>query len=54
LTFRPRLCSDRLLTTPNPEFDADKQMFEQLGLKGKPAHSAPLKSPYEEAAVANA
>ncbi len=27
-----------LLTTSNPEFVADKQMFELLGLKGKPAN----------------
>jgi biotin synthase len=25
-------CGDRLLTTPNPQFDADMQMFEDLGL----------------------
>lgn len=28
---------DKLLTTPNPEFDQDKMMFELLGLKHKPA-----------------
>ncbi|CAN0260749.1 unnamed protein product, partial [Phaeothamnion confervicola] len=37
---------DKLLTTPNPEFDADTKLFETLGLVGKPAHSAPLESPY--------
>uniref|UniRef100_A0A2P2I0B1 biotin synthase n=1 Tax=Hirondellea gigas TaxID=1518452 RepID=A0A2P2I0B1_9CRUS len=26
---------DRLLTTPNPSFDSDMEMFELLGLKGK-------------------
>lgn len=28
---------EKLLTTPNPDFDEDMQMFETLGLKGKPA-----------------
>lgn len=28
---------DKLLTTPNPEFDQDKYMFELFGLKHKPA-----------------
>jgi biotin synthase len=28
---------DKLLTTPNPEFNQDKMMFELLGLKHKPA-----------------
>ena len=27
---------DKLLTTPNPAFDADMQLFDQLGLKGRP------------------
>ena len=27
---------DKLLTTPNPAFDADMQLFDQLGLKGLP------------------
>ena len=26
---------DKLLTTPNPAFDEDMQMFSQLGLRGK-------------------
>ncbi|CAM9507388.1 unnamed protein product [Ectocarpus sp. 4 AP-2014] len=38
---------DRLLTTSNPEFDADKALFAKLGLNGKPAHSAPLQPPME-------
>lgn len=37
---------DTLLTTGNPEFDDDTAMFQVLGLKGKPPHTAPLKSPY--------
>lgn len=28
---------EKLLTTPNPDFDEDMQMFETLGLQGKPA-----------------
>ena len=28
---------DKLLTTPNPDFDADKRMFELLGLKAREA-----------------
>jgi biotin synthase len=30
---------DKLLTTPNPEFNEDKQMFEILGLVSKEAFS---------------
>lgn len=37
---------DTLLTTPNPEFNIDNEMFKLLGLQGKPPHTAPLKSPY--------
>ncbi|CAM9119741.1 unnamed protein product [Discosporangium mesarthrocarpum] len=40
---------DRLLTTPNPEFDADQLLFEKLGLVGKPAHTAPLEPELEMA-----
>lgn len=29
---------DKLLTTPNPEVDADKEMFQILNLKPRPAH----------------
>jgi biotin synthase len=36
---------DKLLTTPNPDFDADGDLFATLGLKGRPAFSAPLKQP---------
>ena len=32
---------DTLLTTPNNERSADDRMFEQLGLRGRPAFSAP-------------
>ena len=34
---------DKVLTTPNPDFDADGQLFQTLGLKGRPAFSEPLK-----------
>jgi len=30
---------EKLLTTPNPEVDRDRQMFERLGLKPRPAHA---------------
>jgi biotin synthase len=36
---------DKLLTTANPKFDEDMQMFENLGMKGKKAFSNPLKPP---------
>jgi biotin synthase len=39
---------DKLLTTPNPEFNEDQQLFDQLGLRGKPAHQGPLVAPAEE------
>ncbi len=29
-------CGDRLLTTPNPEFHDDMEMFEDLGLAAQP------------------
>ena len=29
---------DKLLTTANPEFDADQALFDKFGFKGKPAH----------------
>jgi biotin synthase len=29
---------EKLLTTPNPDFDEDMQMFQTLGLEGKPAN----------------
>ena len=31
---------DKLLTTANPEFDADKEMFDMLGLRAKPLEHA--------------
>ena len=31
---------DRLLTTPNPEADQDRRMFERLGLKARPSSTA--------------
>ena len=30
-------CGDQLLTTPNPSFSADMEMFEDLGLAAKTA-----------------
>jgi biotin synthase len=39
---------DKLLTTSNPEFDADQALFQKLGFRGKPAHQGPLVSPSEE------
>lgn len=39
---------DKLLTTANPEFNEDQALFDQLGLRGKPAHQGPLVSPAEE------
>jgi biotin synthase len=39
---------DKLLTTANPEFDADQALFAKLGLQGKPAHKGPLVCPAEE------
>ncbi|CCI46495.1 unnamed protein product [Albugo candida] len=33
---------DRLLTTSNPEFEQDQDMFTRLGLIGKPAHQPPI------------
>lgn len=30
---------EKLLTTPNPEFDTDARLFETLGLVARPAHS---------------
>lgn len=38
---------DTLLTTANPEFNEDTEMFKLLGLKGKPPHAPHLKSPYQ-------
>jgi biotin synthase len=37
---------DTLLTTANPEFEADKAMFTRLGLKGKAPHAPHLTTPY--------
>ena len=39
---------DKLLTTSNPEFDADQALFNKLGFSGKPAHKGPLVAPAEE------
>jgi biotin synthase len=39
---------DKLLTTSNPEFEADMQLFQKLGFQGKPAHQGPLLAPSEE------
>ena len=38
---------DKLLTTSNPEFDADQALFQKLGFQGKPAHQGPLVAPAE-------
>lgn len=38
---------DKLLTTDNPEFDADQALFQKLGFTGKPAHKGPLVAPAE-------
>jgi biotin synthase len=37
---------DTLLTTANPTFDKDSDMFRVLGLEGKPPHTQPKASPY--------
>lgn len=38
---------DKLLTTSNPEFDADQSLFDKLGFVGKPAHKGPMPPPAE-------
>jgi len=38
---------DTLLTTPNPQVDEDRILFQKLGLVGKPAHQGPLIAPAE-------
>jgi len=38
---------EKLLTTANPEFDADQALFDKLGLSGKPAHQGPMVAPAE-------
>lgn len=40
---------DKLLTTDNPEFDADQALFKKLGFSGKPAHKGPKLAPTEAA-----
>lgn len=37
---------DTLLTTANPAFEKDRIMFERMGLRGKPAHTAHQRTPY--------
>jgi len=39
---------DKLLTTPNPAFNADKLMFDKLGLRGKPPFFPETASTAEE------
>mmetsp|Transcript_28191 Transcript_28191/g.41636 ORF Transcript_28191/g.41636 Transcript_28191/m.41636 type:complete len:423 (+) Transcript_28191:128-1396(+) len=39
---------DKLLTTPNPEFDEDTRLFDKLGFHGKPAHKGPLVAQSEQ------
>jgi biotin synthase len=38
---------DKLLTTDNPDFDDDQNMFKMFGFQGKPAHKGPLMAPAE-------
>jgi len=38
---------DKLLTTDNPAYDEDQNLFSKLGFEGKPAHQGPLVSPAE-------
>eukprot|EP00592_Proboscia_alata_P009417 CAMPEP_0194360858 /NCGR_PEP_ID=MMETSP0174-20130528/8299_1 /TAXON_ID=216777 /ORGANISM="Proboscia alata, Strain PI-D3" /LENGTH=411 /DNA_ID=CAMNT_0039132639 /DNA_START=267 /DNA_END=1498 /DNA_ORIENTATION=- len=38
---------DKLLTTDNPAYDDDQNLFNKLGFEGKPAHRGPLVSPAE-------
>lgn len=38
---------DKLLTTDNPAFNEDMQLFEKLGFVGKPAHAGPRVAPSE-------
>eukprot|EP00593_Proboscia_inermis_P002746 CAMPEP_0171295914 /NCGR_PEP_ID=MMETSP0816-20121228/4568_1 /TAXON_ID=420281 /ORGANISM="Proboscia inermis, Strain CCAP1064/1" /LENGTH=414 /DNA_ID=CAMNT_0011768957 /DNA_START=176 /DNA_END=1420 /DNA_ORIENTATION=+ len=40
---------DKLLTTDNPAYDDDQNLFNKLGFEGKPAHQGPLVSPAEAA-----
>eukprot|EP00611_Tribonema_gayanum_P012041 TRINITY_DN2253_c0_g1_i11.p2 TRINITY_DN2253_c0_g1~~TRINITY_DN2253_c0_g1_i11.p2 ORF type:complete len:356 (-),score=136.45 TRINITY_DN2253_c0_g1_i11:455-1522(-) len=44
---------DKLLTTPNPEFNADTALFNKLGLVGKPSHMAPQESPLVQQSAAS-
>lgn len=39
---------EKLLTTANPEFDADTELFHKLGFSGKPAHKGPQMPPTEQ------
>lgn len=39
---------DKLLTTSNPEFKKDQDLFHKLGFVGKPAHKGPMPSPHEQ------
>ena len=43
---------DKLLTTPNPEFNEDQALFQTLGLTGKPAH-VPAREPQDLLEVVN-
>lgn len=42
---------DKLLTTANPEYDADMDLFTKLGFRGKPAHKGPVVPPAEESGM---
>lgn len=39
---------DKLLTTDNPAFDDDQNLFKKFGFVGKPAHKGPMVSPAEQ------
>jgi hypothetical protein len=38
VSVRVPLLGEKLLTTPNPGVDKDREMFEELGLEGRPPH----------------
>ena len=42
---------DKLLTTANPQYDADMDLFNKLGFRGKPAHKGPVVPPAEESGM---
>jgi len=40
---------DKLLTTDNPAYEKDQELFAKFGFNGKPAHQGPLVAPAEAA-----